>query len=515
MLAPAARRSSGVALLAAVARCWLRWRVVGFGRLPKLRWRVVSFGRTSLRQFWAVSGGGVEGGELFDLGEDGVATGVELCGEAFSRPKEEVGAGFVPEAGSLVVEAEGEVAGEGGGEGQDEADAEPEVVGGEPGFGDPGHGKEEEGSEDFEGGGLVGFDAEDSRHDLPHQAVGGVVEKGPQGRQREVDEEAEEAAGGEAEDGGRGVGGSDLVVAQAGGVEEGVVGADGGGRGGDLLGVAGAEVLVACEEGAAEGVSLGEGAAGGQLGGAVAVEVGGAGDQPGVLPGVVIEGDELQGVVDAGGEGAGGGLVIGFGQRDLGGGVERLPHLHQGARTEGPLAVEEETDGHDAGAEPRELPFGLEDDAGGAGLQRLQGRIAVARPLREEGEGPSLRQQLVAAGEGLGVLRRVAPFVLPAVDGDGAGEVEEGADGGVLPQGALAEEARRRLDGGEGPDQQQGVDQPVDVVRYQHEGVTRREALGPRHLDLAEEDAEDQANQAAEEAVGGGHERFFPRAAPE
>ena len=150
-----------------------------------------------------------------------------------------------------------------------------------------------------------------------------------------------------------GVGRSHLVVPEVEGAEEVVVLADALGGGGDLLGVAVPHLLIAVQEGAAEGVPLGEAPARRQLGGTVAVEVRGAGDQPGVFPGLVVEGDLFQGLVDAGGQGAGGGHGVLGVEGDLRRGVDRLPHLHEGAGTEGLLGVEEQADGDDPDAERR------------------------------------------------------------------------------------------------------------------------------------------------------------------
>ena len=193
---------------------------------------------------------------------------------------------------------------------------------------------------------------------------------------------------------------------------------------------------------------------------------------------------------------------------DLGRRVDRLPHLDEGAGAEGLLAVEEQAHGHDADAEAGVFLRGFEDDTGGARLERLERGVAVARPLGEEGEGAALGQQVVGTGEGLDVpaginAAGVRPLVLPAVDGDGAGEVEERAQEGDLPQGALGQEAGHH---GQRPHQQQRVDQPVDVVGHQDQrmiAAIARDALRSHHLDFAEEDLEDQAGHGPHEAVGG------------
>ena len=148
------------------------------------------------------------------------------------------------------------------------------------------------------------------------------------------------------------------------------------------------------------------------------------------------------------------------------------------------------------------LALGFEDDPGGAGLERLEGGLAVALPLGEEGDGAARRQDLVAADEGLGVPGGVRALVLPAVDGDGLGELHEGTDDRVLPQGALGQEPRHDRQRSQ---EQQRVDQPVDVVGDEDERPAQRDALGPHDLDFAEEDLEEEPGEGAEEAVGGPH----------
>src|SRR5947199_10693482 len=62
-----------------------------------------------------------EAGEIFDLPQHGLSLLLELGGEAAAGAQEEVGAGFSPENGPLVVEEEGTVGGEGGGQGEEGA----------------------------------------------------------------------------------------------------------------------------------------------------------------------------------------------------------------------------------------------------------------------------------------------------------------------------------------------------------------------------------------------------------
>lgn len=425
---------------------------------------------------------------------------LELGGEAAAGSQEEVGSRLFPEGGALVVEEERSVGGEGGGQGEGGAHPTSQIVPRQDSFGDPGQGEQEEGAEDLQGGRLVRMVVH-PLHDRSHQAVDGPGQDRSHNRHGQVDEHAHQAPHDEADGGGQAVGGSHLVVPQVEGVEEGVVLADGFDHGGGALGVAVPQVPVAGQEGAADGDTLGEPPPSGRLGVPAVVEVRGSRGEPGVLPGVVVEGDVLQGRVDAGGEGAEGRHRVPRGQVDFRRRVDRLPHLDESAGAEGLLGVEEQAHGHDADIQTGILLFGFEDDAGGARLERLQGGIVVARPLRKQGERSSPREQVVGAVEGLHVAGHVRALVLPAVDGDGARELEERPEGQDLPQGALAQEAGQHR---QRPQQQQGIDEPVDVVRHQHQGTVARNALLPHHLHLAEEDLEDQAGDATHEAVGGG-----------
>jgi hypothetical protein len=443
----------------------------------------------------------VERRQLLDLRQDRLAAVFQLGGEASPCPQKKVGPGLVPEDCPAVVEEEGEVAGGTGEEGHGEADPESQVAAGEPAFGDPGQGEEEERPEDLVGGGLVRI-AGGPLHDRPDQTVGGIVEDRPDRRHGQVDQQAQQGPPHEPRHRRRRIGRSDLVVPEVEGLQEMVVLADASGRGGDLFRMARPQVPVPLQEGTAEGHPLGQAPPGRQRELAVAVEVRGAGDQTGVLPSLIVEGDLVERAVDAGGELAGGGDRILRVQGDLRRRVERLPHLHQHPRAEGLLGVEEEADGDDPRPQAGKFPLRLQDDPRGARLERLERGGAVARPLGEEGEHAPARQQLVGAGEGLGVLGGVRALVLPAVDGDRPGPIDERADQRVLPQGALGQEPRHHR---QGTHQQDGVDQAVDVVRHQHQGAVERDALGSRHLDLPEKDPEDEADEGAEGAVGAPH----------
>ncbi len=266
------------------------------------------------------------------------------------------------------------------------------------------------------------------------------------------------------------------------------------------------EVLVALQEGALEGDALGEPSPSRQLGGAAAVEIRGSRQETGVFPGLVVEGDVFQGLVDAGREGADG---VRTSQSRFRRGIDGISHLDQGPGAEGLLGVEEEADGHDPRPQARRLLLGFEHDAGGARLQGLEGGLAVALAFGEEGDGSPLGQDLVGAGKGLGVLGGVGTLVLPAVDGDGLGELQEGTDGRDLPEAVLGQEPRHD---GKRPQEQQRIDQPVDMVGDEDERPVPGDALGPHDLDFAEEDLEDEADEGAEEAVGGCQRRAPARA---
>ena len=114
----------------------------------------------------------------------------------------------------------------------------------------------------------------------------------------------------EAEDRGEGVGGGDLIVPQVQGVQKAVVGAHGLDDGLDSFGEALAQVFVAFDEGLLDGEALGQAPSARQLDSGAAVDLGGSGDQPGVFPGGVVQGDVFQGLGDAGGQGPHGGEVV-------------------------------------------------------------------------------------------------------------------------------------------------------------------------------------------------------------
>ena len=240
-----------------------------------------------------------------------------------------------------------------------------------------------------------------------------------------------------------GIGGADLVVAEAGGAEEVVVFADGFGGGGDLFGVALAEVLVALQEGAAEGDPLGEAPPRRQGERAVAVEVRGAGDQAGVLPGLVVEGDLFQGVVDARGQvrgrrrwGPGRARAI-SGAGSIGSPTwtrtrERKVCLASKRRPTGTIRAPRPGNFRSASRTMRAAPV----------FSGLRAGSLWLVPSGKRASAP-LRQQLVAAGEGLVVLRR-GPTPRPAGGRRGWRRRGRGRGGrGVLPEGALGEEPRR------------------------------------------------------------------------
>src|SRR4029077_314415 len=65
----------------------------------------------------------------------------------------------------------------------------------------------------------------------------------------------------------------------------------------------------------------------------------------------------------------------------------------------------------------------------------------------------------------------------------------KGRTTGVFQRVLLAGERGRQ---GQGAPEEEGVDQTVDVVGYQHQRTVERDASGAGHLDLAEEDLEDE-----------------------
>lgn len=298
----------------------------------------------------------------------------------------------MPENGPAVVEEEGDVAGDGSQEGDGQADPgsslshEPTpVVRGQEAFRDPGEGEEEERAHHLIGGDLVRLAVEPLHH-RSDQTIEGIVEDGTDRGQGEVDQHPQEGPDHEEQDGRRGIGRSHLVVPEMEGAQEVIVLLDAAGGGGDLVRMAPAQVQVALEEGLAEGETLREPPTARQLGRAAAVEVRRPRDQAGVLPGVVVEGDVLQAVVHAVGQVADGPLGIGLRLRDLGGGVDRLPHLDQGAGAEGLPGVEEEADGDDPGAQAGVLLLGFQDDPRRSGLEGQEGGLVVAPSLGKEGE---------------------------------------------------------------------------------------------------------------------------------
>ena len=172
--------------------------------------------------------------------------------------------------------------------------------------------------------------------------------------------------------------------------------------------------------------------------------------------------------------------------RSSGAGSMRLPHLDKGAASgRSPWRRRGGRPARCAVPSPGMLALGLEHDAGGAGLERLEGGSAVAHPFREEGEAPPSARSSWQRAKVSAFFEGSDPLVLAAVDGDGLGELQEGADEGVLPQGALGEEPRHH---GQGSSSRSGSMSPLTWLAARTSGRSRGDALGAHHLDFAEED---------------------------
>ena len=156
---------------------------------------------------------------------------------------------------------------------------------------------------------------------------------------------------------------------------------------------------------------------------------------------------------------------------------DRLAEPHQRLAAEGVLFGVVDAGGNDRdGVEAR-----AEGDARRARFELLQPRVAVRRPLREDGDRSAAPQHLARAAERL--LIRPRHVVLPPVDGDGIDGPAEPADDRIAEQRRLGQKGDRPR--GEAEDEQR-IDQAVGMVRGEDHRPGGRDVLQPHHLDAPE-----------------------------
>jgi len=120
----------------------------------------------------------------------------------------------------------------------------------------------------------------------------------------------------------------------------------------------------------------------------------------------------------------------------------------------------------------------------------------VRRALGKDRDRSLPCEHLACGLEGLAVLGRIEPFVLPAVHGNRVEGPTEGADDRHAKQRRLGQE--RHAARGE-TKQERRIDEAVGMIQHKHHGALRRYVLETRDFDPPEEHPEHETEQRPEE----------------
>ena len=176
--------------------------------------------------------------------------------------------------------------------------------------------------------------------------------------------------------------------------------------------------------------------------------------------------------------------------------------MDEGARSEPRLGVVREPDGDDHHVIDPVVERRFEGNPCRTRPEGLEPQLVVADAFGEHGHHATIRQDGAAGGKGRSVAVP-GDGVHGPVDGNDAGQLEEGPQDGDAEEGRLPEEARVAAQRGH---QEQPVDQPVRVVGDQDDRPRGWDAIDGVQLDRAEEDPHEHPGQQ-------GHQPL-PRSSP-